>query len=76
MSTSAGGGDIFVTDTGNGRIVVYGPDGTYRRDRDPKSYAHDSTTGRIKFGTESNGGFKNITWIRVPSKYLQSPIRV
>ena len=35
-------------------------DGTYRR-TDPKKYAHDTTTGRIKFGTESNGGFKNIT---------------
>jgi polygalacturonase len=39
-------------------------DGTYRR-RDPKSdpgtYSKATTTGRIKFGTESNGGFKNIT---------------
>ena len=25
-------GDIFVTDTGNGRVVVYGPDGTFRRE--------------------------------------------
>jgi uncharacterized protein (TIGR03663 family) len=25
-------GDVFVTDTGNARIVVYGPDGTYRRE--------------------------------------------
>ncbi len=24
--------DLFVTDTGNGRIVVYGPDGTFRRE--------------------------------------------
>jgi polygalacturonase len=35
-------------------------DGTYKR-TDPKKYSHDSTTGRLKFGTESNGGFKNIT---------------
>ena len=35
-------------------------DGTYKR-TDPKKYSHDTTTGRIKFGTESNGGFKNIT---------------
>ena len=35
-------------------------EGTYQR-TDPKKYSHDTTTGRIKFGTESNGGFKNIT---------------
>jgi len=35
-------------------------DGTYKR-TDPKKYSHDTTTGRLKFGTESNGGFKNIT---------------
>ena len=34
-------------------------DGTYKRDYN--RYSHNSTTGRIKFGTESNGGFKNIT---------------
>jgi polygalacturonase len=34
-------------------------DATYKRDY--KKYSHDSSTGRIKFGTESNGGFKNIT---------------
>jgi len=35
-------------------------DGTY--DRGPKSFpASDGPFGRIKFGTESNGGFKNIT---------------
>jgi parallel beta-helix repeat protein len=34
-------------------------DGTFKREY--KKYSHDSTTGRIKFGTESNGGFKNIT---------------
>jgi polygalacturonase len=36
-------------------------DGTYKRigvDYDPERHA--SRTGRIKFGTESNGGFKNI----------------
>jgi polygalacturonase len=31
-------------------------DGTYKRSDDP----HASPTGRIKLGTESNGGFKNI----------------
>jgi len=34
-------------------------EGTYRREY--KKYSHNSPTGRIKFGTESNGGFKNIT---------------
>jgi polygalacturonase len=34
-------------------------DGTYKREY--TKYSHNSTTGRIKFGTESNGGFKNIT---------------
>jgi polygalacturonase len=34
-------------------------DGTYQREQ--KKYSHGTTTGRIKFGTESNGGFKNIT---------------
>ena len=33
--------------------------GTYKREY--AKYGHKSTTGRIKFGTESNGGFKNIT---------------
>src|SRR5262249_61975387 len=35
-------------------------DGTYKR-MDPKTYSKARTTGRVKFGTESNGGFKNIT---------------
>jgi polygalacturonase len=34
-------------------------DGTYDRD-DPAAADHDGPTGRIKFGTESNGGFRNI----------------
>jgi polygalacturonase len=34
-------------------------DGTYKRE--VRKYSHNTTTGRIKFGTESNGGFKNIT---------------
>lgn len=34
-------------------------DGTFKRAY--KKYSHNSSTGRIKFGTESNGGFKNIT---------------
>ncbi|MGA2172731.1 MAG: glycoside hydrolase family 28 protein [Sedimentisphaerales bacterium] len=34
-------------------------DGTFRRTENPKYKNHP--TGRIKFGTESNGGFKNIT---------------
>jgi polygalacturonase len=34
-------------------------DGTYKREQ--RKYSHGTTTGRIKFGTESNGGFKNIT---------------
>ena len=35
-------------------------DGTFKREEKQK-YSHKTTTGRIKFGTESNGGFKNIT---------------
>lgn len=35
-------------------------DGTYKRDY-KKYSASSGPTGRIKFGTESNGGFKNIT---------------
>jgi polygalacturonase len=34
-------------------------DGTYKRSKNPEYGYHP--TGRIKFGTESNGGFKNIT---------------
>jgi len=34
-------------------------DGTYKRTENPHYGLHP--TGRIKFGTESNGGFKNIT---------------
>lgn len=34
-------------------------DGTFKRTY--KRYSDSTTTGRIKFGTESNGGFKNIT---------------
>src|SRR5207244_5186949 len=34
-------------------------DGTFKRDY--KRYSDNTTTGRIKFGTESNGGFRNIT---------------
>ncbi|HSL22443.1 MAG TPA: glycoside hydrolase family 28 protein [Vicinamibacterales bacterium] len=43
-------------------------DGTFTR-RDPKSYSHQSPTGRVKFGTESNGGFKNITISNVVFDY-------
>lgn len=35
-------------------------DGTYKRTQDRAS-DRDGPTGRIKFGTESNGGFRNIT---------------
>ena len=34
-------------------------DGSFKRTY--KRYSDSTTTGRIKFGTESNGGFKNIT---------------
>lgn len=34
-------------------------DGTFKRSY--KKYSDGTATGRIKFGTESNGGFKNIT---------------
>ena len=35
--------------------------GTYKRDEAHLVPDHEGPTGRIKFGTESNGGFKNIT---------------
>jgi polygalacturonase len=35
-------------------------DGTFRRDQQ-EAPDRDGPTGRIKFGTESNGGFKNVT---------------
>jgi polygalacturonase len=34
-------------------------DGTFKRDQ--KKYSDGNPTGRIKMGTESNGGFKNVT---------------
>ncbi len=34
-------------------------DGTFKRE--VKKYSDGTTTGRIKMGTESNGGFKNVT---------------
>lgn len=43
-------------------------DGTYKR-MDPKTYSKQRTTGRVKFGTESNGGFKNITISNVVFDY-------
>jgi polygalacturonase len=43
-------------------------DGTYKR-MDPKTYSKSRTTGRVKFGTESNGGFKNITISNVVFDY-------
>ncbi len=43
-------------------------DGTFQR-KDPKTYSHQSPTGRVKFGTESNGGFKNITISNVVFDY-------
>ena len=36
-------------------------DGTYKREERKKTPDRGGPTGRIKFGTESNGGFKNIT---------------
>jgi polygalacturonase len=36
-------------------------DGTYKRDEWNRVPDKEGPTGRIKFGTESNGGFKNIT---------------
>jgi len=36
-------------------------DGTYQRKEADLVPDHDGVTGRIKFGTESNGGFRNIT---------------
>jgi polygalacturonase len=41
--------------------------GTYKRDY--QKYSHNSTTGRVKFGTESNGGFKNITISNIVFEY-------
>src|SRR5262245_62467094 len=43
-------------------------DGTFKR-MDPKTYSKQRTTARVKFGTESNGGFKNITISNVVFDY-------
>ncbi|MEU5563528.1 rhamnogalacturonidase [Micromonospora musae] len=47
--------DTMVSGYDVGTVV----DGTYGRD-DPAAADRDGPTGRIKFGTESNGGFRNI----------------
>jgi polygalacturonase len=41
-------------------------DGTFKR-TDRPAPDRDGPTGRIKFGTESNGGFKNVTISTIPS---------
>jgi polygalacturonase len=48
--------NCFVSGYDKGTVA----DGTYRRD-EPQAPDHGFTCGRIKFGTESSGGFKNIT---------------
>ena len=47
--------NCFVSGYDKGTVA----DGTYRRD-EPQAPDHGFTCGRIKFGTESSGGFKNI----------------
>jgi len=43
-------------------------DGTYKR---TQTYQNGGPTGRVKFGTESNGGFKNITISNVVFEYCR-----
>ncbi len=43
-------------------------DGTYQR---TQKYSNGGPTGRVKFGTESNGGFKNITISNVVFEYCR-----
>lgn len=47
--------NCFVSGYDKGTVA----DGTYRRD-EPQAPDHGFVTGRIKFGTEGSGGFKNI----------------
>jgi len=47
--------NCFVTGYDRGTML----DGTYQKE-EPQAPDHDYVTGRIKFGTESSGGFKNI----------------
>jgi polygalacturonase len=44
-------------------------DGTFNREY--QRYSDSSATGRIKFGTESNGGFKNITITNCEFEYCR-----
>ncbi|MDR0681071.1 MAG: glycoside hydrolase family 28 protein [Dysgonamonadaceae bacterium] len=48
--------NCFVSGYDKGTVA----DGSYQRD-EPQAPDHGFTCGRIKFGTESSGGFKNIT---------------
>ncbi len=48
--------NCFVSGYDKGSVA----DGTFRRD-EPQAPDQGFVTGRIKFGTESNGGFRNIT---------------
>jgi polygalacturonase len=48
--------NCFVSGYDKGSVA----DGSYRRD-EPQAPDHGFVCGRIKFGTESSGGFKNIT---------------
>ncbi len=48
--------NCFVSGYDRGSVI----DGTFRKD-EPQAPDHGYVTGRIKFGTESSGGFKNIT---------------
>lgn len=48
--------NCFVSGYDNGTVL----DATYQKD-EPQAPDHGYTTGRIKFGTESSGGFKNIS---------------
>lgn len=48
--------NCFVSGYDKGSVI----DGTFQRD-EPQAPDHGYVTGRIKFGTESSGGFKNIS---------------
>ena len=48
-------GDLYVTDTGNGRVVVYGPDGTFRREFGSKGAAPGQLDEPVGIAVSADG---------------------
>ena len=48
-------GNLYVTDTGNGRVVVYGPDGTFRREFGTKGTAAGQLDEPVGIAVSADG---------------------